>query len=154
MKNKIIIDTNLLVLLIVGLYDPQYIPNHRRLGDYSPEDFEILMLFIDDHEIVVTTSVLTEASNLLWYTSEPHKHNIRHLLAAFIASATEHRPESITTAKSAHFLKLGLTDAGILELPADSGLILTVDLDLHIAALERGLRSENFTHHRTFLSRS
>ena len=40
--------------------------------------------------------------------------------------------------------------AGILELPTDSGVILTVDLDLHLAALDRGLKSDNFTHYRTF----
>ncbi|MBX7277153.1 hypothetical protein K2E96_16440 [Pseudomonas sp. ERGC3:05] len=150
MKERIIIDTNLLVLLMVGLYDPGYICFHRKLTDYSKQDFEALAILIEGAEIVVTSNVLTEASNLLWYTADPHKQAIRAVLGEFINGATEHRPESTSVVLSPSFMGLGLTDAGILELPKDSGVILTVDLDLHLAALDRGLKSENFTHYRTF----
>ncbi|MFO3720571.1 hypothetical protein [Pseudomonas sp. HLMP] len=150
MSRKIVLDTNLLILLVVGLYEPNYISQHKNLQDYSLRDFEDLIVLIDGADIVVTTAVLAEASNLLWQTSPPHKQNLRRVLGELISKSMEHRPVSIQVAESTHFMQLGLTDAGILELPAGSGVILTVDLDLHLAALEKGLETENFTHYRDF----
>lgn len=149
MRPRVIIDTNLLVLLIVGLYSPEYISRHRNLQDYSVEDFESLLILLDGAEIIVSTAILAETSNLLWQTTDPHKTRIRECLAQFIESATEHKPASIHAISSAYFWKLGLTDAGILSLPPGSGTVLTVDLDLHLAALELGFESDNFTNFRT-----
>lgn len=150
MRRRIILDTNLLVLLIVGLYDPQYIDKHKKLEDYSLDDFESLLILIDGADLVVTSNVLTEASNLLWLTGTPHKEQIRSFLRSFIEDSIEHNLISKTTAESPYFMQLGLTDAGILDIPRGTGTILTVDLDLHVAALERGLETDNFTHYRAF----
>jgi hypothetical protein len=35
-------DANLLVLLVVGLASPEYIPRHKRLRAFAPENFELL----------------------------------------------------------------------------------------------------------------
>ena len=148
MKERIIIDTNLLILLIVGLYDADYIGQHKNTSDYTVDDFELLSMRLDKCELVVTSSILTEVSNLLWQTSEPHKSRIRRGLAEFIGRANEHQPISASVTNAAEFMSLGLTDAGILELPKGSGLILTVDWDLHVLALCRDLPSENFNNYR------
>jgi hypothetical protein len=150
MKPRIILDTNLLVLLIVGLYDPSFILKHKKLEDYSINDFDNLLILIGGSEIVVTANVLTEASNLLWLTGTPHKEQIRAFFRSFIEDSIEHSLVSKSTASSPYFMKLGLTDAGILDIPDGFGTILTVDLDLHVAALERGLDTDNFTHYRSF----
>jgi len=150
MSRTIVLDTNLLILLVVGFYDPEYICKHKNLQDYSTRDFEDLLVLISSAKIVVTSAVLTETSNLLWQTTSPHKQNLRAVLVELIKGSIEHRPISAEVTESKHFLQLGLTDAGILELPPGSGVILTVDLDLHLAALEKGLETENFTHYRNF----
>ncbi|MBA1195278.1 hypothetical protein G7007_20860 [Pseudomonas entomophila] len=150
MKPRVIIDTNLLVLLVVGFYSPDYISQHRNLQDYTAEDFEDLMVLINGAELVVSTAILTEASNLLWQTKEPHRTRIRECLRRFIELATERALISLEVISSPYFLKLGLTDAGILSMSPDSGLVLTVDLDLHLASLELGFKSDNFNNFRDF----
>lgn len=148
MRERIIIDTNLLILLVVGSYDPAYIEKHKNTSDYTIDDYELLLMRLEGCDLVVTSSILTEVSNLLWQTSDPHKTNIRLFLSQFIATASEHSPSSVGVTNAAEFMSLGLTDAGILELPAGSGLILTVDLDLHVMALCRELPTENFNNFR------
>lgn len=148
MRERIIIDTNLLILLIVGVYDPVYIGQHKNTSDYTMEDFELLTMRLENCDLVVTSSILTEVSNLLWQTTEPHKSRIRLGLANFISRANEHQLSSVDVTNATEFMSLGLTDAGILELPKGAGLILTVDLDLHLGALCRDLPSENFNHYR------
>lgn len=150
MKGRILIDTNLLVLFVVGIYDTRYIAKHKNVSDYSIEDFESLCILLEGSDIVVTPHILTEASNLLWQTSAPHKHHIRKVLGDLIPRSVEHHLQSTSIVLSDHFPALGLTDAGILELPHGSGKILTVDLDLHLAALNQGIETDNFNHYRVF----
>ncbi len=46
------------------------------------------------------------------------------------------------------YLRLGLTDAAILTALSDQVALLTADLDLYLAALERRHRATNFGHLR------
>ena len=59
-------DANLLVLFIVGSVGRELIAKHRRLQEYTAEDYDMLIDFIEavDH-VFVTPNTLTEASNLL-----------------------------------------------------------------------------------------
>jgi hypothetical protein len=70
-QERIIIDTNLLLLLLVGMYDKSYIARHKRTNDYSSDDFELLLMRLERCEIVLVSNVLTEVSNLLWFTPSP-----------------------------------------------------------------------------------
>lgn len=148
MKPKILIDTNLLMLLAVGMYRKDYISSHKRTVIFTEEDFDILEILTQGHELIVTANVLTEASNMLWSGADQHKNGIREALKTIIESSTEHLLQSSELCQHPYFMKLGLTDAGILALKDEAGIILTQDLDLHLAALEHGLHSENFTHYR------
>ncbi len=87
----------------------------------------------------------------MWSGADAHKIPIREILKDVITLSREYSLDSSEVASCAEFMKLGLTDAGILELKGLAGIILTADLDLHLAALERGLESENFTHYRKLL---
>ena len=151
MRPKILIDTNLLMLLVVGRYRRDYIAVHKRTDKFNEEDFDTLSILLEDHDLVVTSNILTEASNLLWSGPDIHKIPIREELKSVIAMSCEHSLESLPVTSCAEFMRLGLTDTGILELREMAGIILTADLDLHLAALERGLDSANFTHYRNLL---
>jgi hypothetical protein len=148
MKSLTLIDTNLLLLLVVGAYDKEFIQEHKRTSVFTSEDFDILQILLSESELVLTANIVTEASNLLWHSSEPHKSAIRNVLKVVIDNSTEHCLSSSAVMSCPEFMPLGLTDAGILELKEKAGTILTADLDLHLAALNRGLKSENFTHYR------
>src|SRR5690242_13664784 len=63
---RVIIDSNILVLLIIGTWDRNSIPQHRRTKVYTPRDFDLLQTELRRYQRVITTpSVLTEASNLM-----------------------------------------------------------------------------------------
>lgn len=61
------IDSNLLVLLVVGETDGEVITRHRRTRSYRAEDYDLLVRLINDtgHQVYVTPNTLTEASNPL-----------------------------------------------------------------------------------------
>lgn len=147
MNGKVFIDTNLLLLLIVGLYDKEYIGSHKRTANFSVEDFEILIMLLERVQIVVLSSVYVEVSNLLWQTKGPHCDLIRSKLKEFIMHHCELHISSQESTADEAFPSLGLTDAGILKAAAED-TILTVDLDLYLAAQMRSQQSENFNHYR------
>lgn len=147
MKGRVFIDTNLLLLLIVGLYDKGYISSHKRTSGFTVHDFEMLCLLVDRAQIVVMSSVYVEVSNLLWQTASPYCDLIRARLKEFIEQNCEiHVPSSDASIDDA-FSSLGLTDAGLL-IAAKDDVILTVDFDLYLAAQIRSQQSENFNHYR------
>lgn len=70
-ENSVVLDASLLVLLAVGQPSPGHIATHKRLGDYSTKDFDLLRrLLAKASRIVVTPNTLTEAINLGAYIAE------------------------------------------------------------------------------------
>ena len=133
------LDANLLVLFIVGRVDTGIIGKHRRLTGYTVADYEKLLgVFRRNDRILVTPNTLTEASNLLRQHGEPE----RSLLMAGLQYLIEHSEEvAIPSARAAvnpSFVALGLTDAVLLDAVSPQAPLITVDLDLYLAALEQG----------------
>ena len=61
----VLVDTNLLLLYFVGLYNPSLIPQFKRTRIFTVNDFDVLQNFIALFSKVVTTpDILTEVSNL------------------------------------------------------------------------------------------
>ena len=68
------IDANLLVLLVVGSVGRDLIAKHRRLREYTGEDYEILVDVLSRVDrVLVTPNTLTETSNLLAQHAEPER---------------------------------------------------------------------------------
>lgn len=142
----LLIDTNLLVLLIVGRFSPDLISRHKRTRKYSIEDFELLLRIATNAPSLVTTpNVLTEASNLL-----DDDERLQRILALLVNQAQETFVESRTACAQPEFPRLGLADAAILEASAGHG-VLTDDLGLYLALQDRGIESWNFNHFREAL---
>lgn len=137
MLGPIIIDTNLLLLLVVGATDPDYIAMHKRLAaDYTIHDFDQVSRIAGAHsEIVLLPNTLTEVSNLARQIANPARTRIQWKFKELVQSLTEVYVESRTAIMREEFLTLGLTDAAILHfctLPlGDLGpTLLSVDEDL------------------------
>lgn len=147
---NIVLDSNLLLLLVVGLASRDYIAGHRRLQAYSIEDFRLLQNILSTADkIVVTPNILTETSNLVGYISEPARTRIYILLKALVEEAIEEQyVESKLVVARDEFPRIVLTDAAILEMATASHTLLTVDRDLYLSALKQGLKAENFNHLR------
>lgn len=143
----VLVDTNLLLLYFVGLYDQELIERWGRTNDrFVSVDYDTLLLLLERFDrLVVTPHVLTEVSNLLGYLTEPAKTECRELFGHIIRSLME---EKRTTGKdlSKHqiFLSLGIVDASIADAAAGSYLVLTDDLDLYGYLENEGVAVLNF----------
>lgn len=146
---SIVIDANLLVLLVVGLVDRELIKVHKRTQSFEPEDFDLLTkTLMPFDEIVVTPNVMTEASNLASQVPEPSRTAIRRQLASLAGIYKEHYQASAASVKHQHFIRLGLTDCGLLDLVGTSLPLVTVDLDLYLEAAKSNESATNFNHLR------
>ena len=145
----IILDTNLLLLFLVGSTSKEYISKHKRLGAYSEMDFDLLIKFLSSaSNIFVTPNILTETSNLIGQIPEPARTKILTVFSNYIKFADERYCESRQAISRKEFIRLGLTDSVILHEMADSFILLTADLDLYLAATNEGYAVLNFNHLR------
>ena len=144
------VDAQLLVLLVAGSLDLDIIAKHRRLSAYTVEDYGMLLGLLDEVEqVLVTPNTLTEASNLLGQHGEPERSSLLQQLAWLVQHSKEVVVTSGEASARAEFVRLGLTDAALLEVATSDTPVLTVDLGLFLAAQEKELDSAvNFTYHR------
>ncbi len=144
-----LIDTNLLVLLIVGLVDESYISKHRRLRVFSVEDFRWIRAQASAaDELIFVPNVVTETSNLLRRIDGPIRGQLMRGFGALLSGAHERYVPSKEAAARREFERLGLTDAVLLILAETGAHLLTVDLDLYLAASTAGYSVVNYNHIR------
>ena len=146
------LDTNLLVLLVVGNEDRELIPKHRRLEHYSADDYDILVqLVAGANQLFVTPNTLTETSNLLAQHGEPERSRILNQLRVIIHESQEVVVAGAVASANRQFPRLGLTDAALLEAITPDTPLLTTDFRLYLAALEQQGPdvAVNFSAHRS-----
>ena len=84
------IDTNLLVLRVVGDVSKDLIQKHRRLKTFVVEDYDRLMDLLRGAPLVlVTPNTLTETSNLLAQHGEPERSRFLDQLRFLIQNSRE-----------------------------------------------------------------
>ena len=144
------IDANLLLLLVVVSVSPAAIGRHRRLREFTPDDYDILIDLIAQVErVLVTPNTLTETSNLLGLHGEPERSRFFEQLRFIIEETQEVVIASADAARGRHFTRLGLTDSALLEVSTEETPVVTVDLGLYLAASTSNPDSAiNFTHLR------
>lgn len=136
---KLLLDSNLLLLFLIGTYDLSLIESFKRLSAFKVDDFEVLRTFMSQFTIFLTTPhLLTEVNGLANSLPEHirqswHEHFIRQLALLFEI----HEPGSYLV-QSPVFLKFGLADAALCQAGAGS-LILTEDTRLAPWLISLGL---------------
>ena len=132
------IDANLLVLLVVGSAGRELIPKHRRLQEYTAEDYDALLDLLEGVEcIFVTPNTLTEASNLLGQHGQPERSRFFERLRFLIENTREVVISSRLAVSNADFGRLGLTDAALIEAVTEDVPLLTTDFILYVAAMRK-----------------
>lgn len=150
MTGPVAIDTNLLLLLVVGSASLAYIGMHRRLAKVSENDFDMLVSAIEPFsEILLIPQVVAEVSNLSAQIGQPAAGAIRETLGRLVESTTEVPVESISAVQRAEFSYLGVTDAALLHLCSTRignsvPTLLTVDGRLSAAAYALGCNVQNY----------
>ena len=146
----LLIDTNILLLYFVGLFDRSWVERFKRTRDrYSAQDFDLLMdIVLQFDRIVTTPNVLSEVSNLSNQWAEPGRTKYFERFAQEINRLSEEYVVSADAAQASCFPHLGLTDAGIMHLAHDAYLVLTDDLELFGRLTKAGVDVINFSHLR------
>lgn len=147
----LLLDTNLFVLLVIGLINRKEIQENKRTKAYTTEDFDILFKFIESFQkIVVTPQILAETSNLTDVFNKELKAApflvIKRLLQEGLFN--EEVLPSIEIVQTPGFKQYGLTDSGLVEVAAGKYLILTDDLKVAAYAYSRSADIINFNHIR------
>jgi hypothetical protein len=144
---NIIIDTQLLLLFVVGTTGRSYIRKHKRLQAYSEADFDLLREVIAPFDsIVVTPNTLTETSNLLGYIHEPMRSEVFAVFGTIVQYTDERYVESRAICDRREFVLLGLTDTALLDLSSGGNILLTSDFELYRVGAKDG--AINFNHIR------
>lgn len=152
-KNGIIVDTNLLLLYFVGLYNPRIIGNFQRLSKkgYTSQDFRILLTFLRNFsKIVITPHVLTELSNLAMQGfSEKEFQTFFGNILSELFQLEEMNVDKDTILNTAHLPKFGFTDTAISVAAKEEGyLVITDDYKLHGFLNSSGIDSLNLSYLR------
>lgn len=144
-----LIDTNLLLVYFVGLYDPRLISRFKRTATFTVEDFELLAQFVAFFSRVITTpNILTEVNSLSNQLAENIRRGYFSKFADRISTLDEHYLASSEIAALPAFDRFGLTDLGIVQLVRDQYLVLSDDLKLIIHLQQNGIDAINFNHIR------
>lgn len=144
-----VIDTNALVLLIIGLIDKSMILRHKRTSDYSIDDFNQLMLLIASPSMLIApTNVWSEVDNLLNKFKGSHKSEYYLLLKKLIIETTEEYIMTQSIMETKAFQSIGVTDSILLELSIKTGRLITSDYDLTNIARNKGVRVYNLHEER------
>ena len=146
---KVILDTNTLLLFLVGTASKDYIEIFKRTENFSKADFDLLIEVLDHAEQIFTTpQVLAETSNLMQkgFQTPRMKAHVWAEFQNFIETTQEIMTQSITVSLDPSFLRLGLTDAFLALLSLESYEILTCDTPLYLEIKSRGHSAINFNH--------
>jgi rRNA-processing protein FCF1 len=146
----VLIDTNSLLLLVLGSIDPRIINSHSRTSIYEEEDFFTLVNLVEKNlaKILVLPNVWTEVDNLLnkfkgerkWVYIQNFKMLTSHTLEKYFPSSLG--------ANNFYFLELGLTDVLLLECAKDCELLITSDSKLSDIAKANGIKVIDLVENR------
>jgi predicted nucleic acid-binding protein len=137
----IIIDSNALVVLLIGFIDPNLIKSHNRTSIYDEEDYyELLQVIGDINNILVLPNIWTEVDNLLNNFSGNYKYPYINKITDTIKLTTEKYLKSAIACENHAFFELGLTDSLILEIAKECQLLITSDSRLSDYAIANGIR--------------
>ena len=147
---SVLLDTNLLVLLIVGLYDKNTIGIHKRTNTFTAEDYDLLLDSLVGYEILwVTSHCLAEVSNLLKHTHRKQAEELLIILRKFISDKNESHVQKDIIFSNSLLMRLGVADTGIIIKSKRVSCVFTVDFDLYLEITKLGYNVVNFNHLRT-----
>jgi len=145
----ILIDTNALILLLIGLMDVRLIDKHKRTSIYEEQDFNDLISVIGSVDrLIVLPNVWTEADNLLNNFGGEQKYQYVIKTIETIKTTTETYIESIKGAESYNYFHLGLTDSLLLECAKECDLLITSDSSLSDYAVANGVQVYDLVKNR------
>jgi len=122
-QKGLLVDTNILLLYIVGIVNVDLIRNFSRTANFTENDFYLVEKFINFFDVNITTPhILTEVSDLLGNRIE-----LQLALGKYIELIEEKFLESKQITRTKTFLQFGLADTAITETAKNSYMVVTDD---------------------------
>lgn len=136
----IIIDSNSLIVLLLGLINPSLKNKHSKTSIYNEEDYHTLVEVIKDiKSLIVLPNIWTEVDNLLNKFTGGYKDLYVQKIIQTIKETSEEYIESQSVENNYAFYDLGLTDTLILEYAKNCEMLITSDSQLSDYARANGV---------------
>jgi hypothetical protein len=146
----VLIDSNLLLLYVIGQYDRDLIARFKRTAQYEIDDYELVeRVFTLFRTVVTLPNVLTEVSNLAGQLSDGLRASVFRTLGERIELLSEHYLASGDVAEEISFNRFGLSDVAMAMLAKDRLLVLTDDFRLSLLLTELQVEHVNLNHLRS-----
>jgi rRNA-processing protein FCF1 len=124
----IIIDTNALILLVLGTVNLNNIGRHRRLSVYTEEDFwTVSSLVNDENQLLSTPNTWTEVDNLCNNMRGEDRQRYINVMKHIVSASTEKFITTRSVVEDHYFADIGITDTIILNLAKKCSLLVTGD---------------------------
>lgn len=151
MLSGIVIDTNILLLYVIGRFDRLRISRFKRTAQFTAEDYELLGRVLSQFRTIRTLPhVLAEVNSLAGQLPSEVLAEFRTQFATDIATLSEGLTTSADASQRPEFAFLGLTDSAIILESLNRYLVMTDDLKLFNALSRAGIDVINFTTLRRF----
>ncbi|WP_257288527.1 hypothetical protein [Endozoicomonas sp. SESOKO2] len=149
-KQGAFLDTNLLVLYLVGKYEPEFVPKFKRTAMYTEQDFHWLNEYVSQFSrIVVTPQVLAETWNFLEKINEIKFKEFIVSILPTLYEVNELYIEKDEVISAEGFSYMGITDISvILAAKSLDCLVLTDDLRAYSYFASHEVMAININHLR------
>jgi hypothetical protein len=143
------VDTNLLVLLLIGLLNPKRIRRFKRTQNFTVEDFTTLSSLVHwfGAPLIATPHVLSQVSDLTDLSGK-ELISVRELFKSVVGTMDEKYDTAKQLVEHRLFARLGLADASIATACERNVVVVTTDVQLYIALGALGFDTINFNHVR------
>ena len=126
----VLLDTNLMVLLAIGLYRRERISSFKRTMQYTEDDFMLVAHIAGRFARRVTTPhILAETDNLTRQLPRGEHRAVAAVMAPLVEDLFEVYSPSATAIRHERYSNLGLTDCVTIA-AADEVLVITDDVRL------------------------
>jgi hypothetical protein len=146
-----VIDANLLLLALVGEFDPTLVGKAKHLRQYDRGDLDLVQEIRRYFPTVVTTpNLLTEVSNLAGHLPNGVREGAFAAFRDQFKILNEQYVASTIATSDPQFAAFGLSDSGIAHIAQGGGYLVVTD-DLRLASLldRRNLGCVNINHLRS-----
>ncbi len=149
---SLLIDSNILILLLVGSYDSKFIEHVRRLrNNYDEKDYLLVKNLVKkERKIYITPQILSEISNLTKDIRDPKlTAYIKNLISQLNRFSEEYIHMTDLFKDEKLLIKVGFTDLSVIKVAKKfKCLILTDDFVLNSISIDEGCESLNITQLR------
>lgn len=146
-RTGILLDTNILLLLLVGKVEKELVGNCSRLKAYSIDDFLLLeWLLMGDPGFAITPHIATETWNLGENAlAGDHQTRFKSLFISYLENAREAWVPVKLLAGESYFPRLGVADSGAARIKRRRPVVITDDAKFTVQLETQRSPVVNFT---------